>query len=206
MDSFEAPLWWDRDIDRTGRPIRPDVRAAAHGIWGCACRRAESLISDSSQAAELMENTVAEVSRYLDRGSVAVFSRKINGLVMLAFQRGLHRRMAKLSRLKIVGGSEELSVRAVDRTWSRQVDARLELEQVVRLLGERSRTILALRYAGYTWKEAAQMLGSSVPALRSTFWRDVTRVKGELKSHRGTRPEGQAEDQQKSSPSNDERC
>src|SRR6267142_1567827 len=175
--SFEAPLWWDRDIDRTGRPIRPDVRAAAHGIWSCACSRAQFLIADCSQAAELMESSVAQVSRYLDRGSVLVFSRRIDGLVMLAFQRALHRHLAKLKRLKIVGGSEELSIRTVDRTWSRQVDARLELEQVVRLLCERSRTILALRYAGYTWNETARLIGSSVSALRSAFWRDVARVK-----------------------------
>ena len=206
MSSSATPLWWDRDIDRTGRPIRPDVRAAAHGIWDCACRRAHSLINDRSQAAELMENSVAQVSRYLDRESVLVFSRELDGLLMCAFRRALYRRAARLNRLQPVGGAGELSSRAVDRTWSRQVDARLELEQVVRRLCERSRTILALRYAGYTWKEAAQVLGSSVPALRSTFWRDVTRVKGELKKHRGTQPESQTEDQQQSSPSNDERC
>jgi hypothetical protein len=206
VSSSEVPLWWDRDIDRTGRPIRPDVRAAAHGIWGCACRRAQSLISDCSQAAELMESSVAQVSRYLDRGSVVVFSREIDGLLMCAFQRALCRRAAKLRRLEAVGGARELSSRAVDRTWSRQIDARLELEQVVRRLCERSRTILALRYAGYTWKEAARLLGSSVPALRSSFWRDVTRVKNELKNHRGAGPEGQAKDQQHSSTRNDVRC
>jgi len=135
-----------------------------------------------------------------------VFSRELDGLLMCAYRRALYRHAARLNRLQPVGGAGELSSRVVDRTWIRQIDARLEFEQVVQRLCERSRTILALRYAGYTWKEAAQMLGSSVPALRSTFWRDVTRVKGELKSHRGTRPEGQAEDQQKSSPSNDERC
>lgn len=135
-----------------------------------------------------------------------MFSRELDGLLMCAFRRALYRHASKLNRLQPVGGAKELSSRAVDRTWSRQVDARLELEQVVRLLCERSRTILALRYAGYTWKEAAQVLGSSVPALRSTFWRDVTRVKGELKKHRGTRPETQTEDQQQSSPSNNERC
>ena len=86
------------------------------------------------------------------------------------------------------------------------MDARLELEQLVRLLCEKSRTILALRYAGYTWKEAARVVGSSVPALRSAFWRDVTRVKGELKNHRGAGPEGPAKGRQQSSPSNDERC
>ena len=131
MGSFEAPLWWDRDIDRTGRPIRPDVRAAAHGIWGCACRRAHSLIDDCSQAAELMESSVAQVSRYLDRESVLVFSRELDGLLMCAFRRALYRRAAKLNRVQPVGGAHELSSRAVDRTWSRQVDARLELEQLV---------------------------------------------------------------------------
>ena len=203
MGTSEAPLWWDRDIDRTGRPIRPDVRAAAHGVWSCACGRAQFLIADCSQAAELMESSVAQVSRYLDRGSVLVFSCEIDGLLMCAFRRALYRHAARLNRLQPVGGAGELSSRAVDRTWSRKVDARLELEQVVRLLCERSRTILALRYAGYTWKEAAQLLGSSVPALRSTFWRDVTRVKTELKNHRGARPDGQDKDQ---SSSNDARC
>lgn len=125
---------------------------------------------------------------------------------MLAFRRALYRCAAKLKRLETVGGARELSNRAVDRTWSRQIDARLELEQVVRLLCERSRTILAVRYAGYTWKEAARLLGSSVPALRSAFWRDVARVKSELKNHRGAGPEGQAKDRQQSSTSNDARC
>jgi hypothetical protein len=26
------PFWWDRDLDLAGRPIRPDVRAAARGL------------------------------------------------------------------------------------------------------------------------------------------------------------------------------
>src|SRR5712692_9911096 len=111
MSSSEVPLWWDRDVDRAGRPIRPDVRAAAHTIWRCACRRAQSLISDCSQAADLMESTVAQVSRYLDRGDVVVFSREVNGLLMLAFQRSLNRRVARLRRLESFGGTAELSNR-----------------------------------------------------------------------------------------------
>jgi DNA-directed RNA polymerase specialized sigma24 family protein len=128
-----------------------------------------------------MENTAAQVSRYLDRRCVVMFSREIDGLLMLSFQRSLRRRVAKLKRLEPLGGVKELSNRAVDRTWVRQVHAHLEIEQIVRLLSERSRTILALRYAGYRWKEAAQMLGGSVPALRSAFWRDVARVKRAMK-------------------------
>jgi DNA-directed RNA polymerase specialized sigma24 family protein len=143
-----------------------------------------------------MESTVAQVSRYLDRGGVLVFSREIDGLLMIAFQRALYRRAAKLRRLETFGGPGELSNRAIDRTWTRQVHAQLELEQIVRLLSERSRTILALRFAGYTWKEAARLLNESVPALRSAFWRDVARVKSELNNHRSGAPAGQANRQQ----------
>jgi len=196
MSSREAPLWWDREVDRAGRPIRPDVRAAAHAIWGSAYRHAQSLISDCSQAADLMETTVTQVSLYLDRGGIEVFSREIGGLLMLSFRRALHRRVAKLKRLETLGGSAELSNHAVDQKWAHQVRARLQLEQIVRLLCDRSRTILALRYAGHTWKETAQLLGESVPALRSAFWRDVTRVKSELNNHRCAQPGGQPQLQQ----------
>jgi DNA-directed RNA polymerase specialized sigma24 family protein len=129
-----------------------------------------------------MESTVAQVSRYLDRGGVVLFSREIDGLVILAFRKAVYRRTAKLRRVESWGGTAELSNRAVDHTWAQRVHSHLELEHVVRLLSERSRTILALRYAGYNWKESSKLLGVSVSALRSTFWRDVARVKGRLKS------------------------
>lgn len=193
MSSPEVALWWDKDTDHTGRPIRPDVRASAHRVWNRASKTAQTITGDTSHAAELMENTVAQVSRYLDRRWVAVFSREIDGLLMLSFQRSLRRRVAKLKRLEPLGGVKELSNRAVDRTWTRQVHAHLEIDQIVRLLSERSRTILALRYAGYTWKETAQMLGGSVSALRSAFWRDVARVKNALKTGHSLKPESQAQ-------------
>lgn len=182
------PIWWDRDVDLAGKVVRPDVRAAAHAIWEIACKQTQSLIFDYSQAAELMESTVAQISRYLDHHGIALFSREIRGLLMLAFQRSLRRRMARLRRLETFGGTGDLSKRAVDRTWIHQVHAHLELDQVVRMLGNRSRLILVLRYAGYTWKEAALILGASPPALRSAFWRDVARVKNELKNNRSEGP------------------
>ena len=188
MSSPEVALWWDSDADCAGRPLRPDVRAAAHGIWGSACRQARSLISDSSQAADIMESTVTQVSRYLDRGCVAVFSQQIDGLMMLAFQRSLYRYVAKLRRVENCGGTGEISNRVVDQTWAHQVHVHLQLDQVVRLLCERSRTILSLRYAGYTWKESAQVLGVSVPALRSAFWRcSPSEKRTEERSLRGLR-------------------
>jgi DNA-directed RNA polymerase specialized sigma24 family protein len=53
----------------------------------------------------------------------------------------------------------------------------LELEEVIKLLGAQSRRVLALRYAGYTWRETASLMGLSVAAVRSAFWRDVNGVR-----------------------------
>jgi DNA-directed RNA polymerase specialized sigma24 family protein len=172
--------WWDQEVDRNGRQIRDDVRSAAHEVWKEACRRTQSLLSDPAQAADVMEESIAQVSRYLDRIGAPSSSPK-NGLLLLAFSRALRRLAAKSCRLEPAGGAVELSSRVVDHNWSRQVDARLDLENIVRKLSERNTTVLALRVAGYNWEEVAQLLGTSVAAVRNGFWREVRDVRRKLR-------------------------
>jgi DNA-directed RNA polymerase specialized sigma24 family protein len=172
--------WWDRDMDRTGRPIRPDVRLAGHEIWEQACRRTNVLLGDYEPAAELMENTVAQVSRYLDRIAAPPSTRK-QGLLLVAFCRALRRYAAKVNRLELVGGSDELSNHAEDNAWARQVNARLDLENIVRQLSERNAAVLTLRAAEYEWKEIAQLFGVSAAAVRNSFWREIEKIRWEPK-------------------------
>jgi hypothetical protein len=126
-----------------------------------------------------MEDSVAQVSRYLDRIGAPSSSPK-NGLLLLAFSRALRRLAAKFRRLEPAGGAIELSSRAVDQVWSRQVEARLDLENIVRKLSERNSTVLAFRAAGYNWDEVAQALAISVAAVRNGFWREVSEVRRRL--------------------------
>jgi hypothetical protein len=171
-----ALVWWDREVDQAGRPIRPDVRLAGHEIWQQACQRTQALLDDQGPAAELMENTVAQVSRYLDRIAAPESSSK-HGLLMVAFCRRLRRYATKLNRLELVGGTGELSNRTLDEGWIGQVNARLELEKVVRKLSHRNGTLLMLRAAGYEWKDVAQIFGQSPAAMRNSFWREVERIR-----------------------------
>ncbi len=184
-------LWWDREVDSVGKPIRDDVRLAAHEIWEEARRRAQALVADEALAADVMECSVMQVSRYLDRQAAPLCSRKMHGLLMLAFSRALQRRAAKLNRVESVGGTSELSNRAVDQVWSRQVEARLDLDNIVRKLSQRSGTVLALRSAGYDWKEIAQLLATSVAKVRNSFWREME------KGRRTLRREGFRHDQRR---------
>jgi DNA-directed RNA polymerase specialized sigma24 family protein len=169
-------VWWDRDIDQAGRPIRRDVRLAGHEIWEQACQKTWALLDDHGPAAELMENSVAQVSRYLDRIGAPESSEK-RGLLMLAFCRALRRHRAKSTRLKLVGACVELSNYTVDDAWIRQIDAHLDLQNIVRQLTERNGAVLMLRAAEYEWKEIAQLFGTSVAALRNSFWREVEKIR-----------------------------
>lgn len=169
-------VWWDRDVDQAGRPIRPDVRLAGHEIWERACQRTQALLDDHGPAAELMESSVAQVSRYLDRVGAPASSEK-HGLLMMAFCRGLRRYVAKSTRLKLVGGCGDLSNHAVDDAWIREADARLDLQKIVRRLSEKNRAVLMLRAAEYEWKEIAQLFGVSAAALRIGFWREMEKIR-----------------------------
>jgi DNA-directed RNA polymerase specialized sigma24 family protein len=173
--------WWDRDVDRTGRPIRPDVRSAGHEIWEQACQRTHILLADHEPAAELMEYTVAQVSRYLDRIAAPLSTRK-HGLLLVAFCRALRHYAAKSRRLKFAGGSGDLTNHTADNAWVRQVNARLDLASIVRLLSERNAAVLTLRAAEYEWKEIAQLFGVSASAIRNAFWREIGRIRRETRS------------------------
>jgi DNA-directed RNA polymerase specialized sigma24 family protein len=170
-------VWWDREVDLTGRPIREDVRQAGHEIWEQACQRTRFLLGDAGSAAELMETSVAQVSRYLDRIGAAESSGARHGLLMVAFCRGLRRHAAKLSRLELVGGSGELAIRALDDGTMRRVDACLDLESIVQRLSDTNSAVLVLRAAGFEWKEVAELFGTSVATVRNRFWREIDKIR-----------------------------
>jgi DNA-directed RNA polymerase specialized sigma24 family protein len=168
--------WWDRDLDHTGRPIRRDVRLAGHEIWEQACQRTHILLADDGPAAELMECAVAQVSRYLDRIGAPPSTRK-HGLLFLAFSRALRRYAAKSSRLELVAETDQLSTRAVNNAWVRQVEARLDLERIVRQLSDRNAAVLTLKAAAYEWKDIADFFGVSVAGIRNSFWREIEKIR-----------------------------
>jgi hypothetical protein len=148
------------------------------------------LLGDTGPAAELMENSVAQVSRYLDRIGATESSGARRGLLMVAFCRGLRRRAAKLNRLELVGGSGELAIRAIDDRAVRRLNASLDLESIVQRLSHTNSAVLMLRAAGFEWKEIAELCGSSVATVRNRFWREITAVKIEQHSRRRTAKSG----------------
>ena len=101
MRSGERLLCWDRDFGSFGNPIREDIRSAARDLWDHACQQARTFLGDVSDAPELVENCVLQVSHYLDRRAVPLFEKDLSALPVCAFFRRLRRHVSKLRRLKL---------------------------------------------------------------------------------------------------------
>ncbi len=178
----KGAFWWDRELDFSGRPIRPDVRAAAHEVWYQACGRVQAVLGDDSDAASLMEKSVSQVSRYLDRMGSTSFSVNTNGLLVRAFCRALRRYAMKLHRIELVGNISELSEPLPAQNCASKEDCRLDAENAARYLSERGRTMLELRSVGFDWKEIGEIFKMTDCAARAEFSREVKRAKQKVQS------------------------
>jgi hypothetical protein len=176
--THNRPIWWDRDVDSTGKPLRQDVRAAAHEIWERAYSRVQAILGDSCDAASLMERSVAQVSRYLDRTRVTPDETAAQAILMCAFCRALRRYAIKLHRIEFIGDLTELAETAPSGICGpTKEDCRLDAEKIARRLGPRARTMLELRKVGFDWKEVASVLKTTDGAARAAFSREVKKAK-----------------------------
>jgi hypothetical protein len=180
--SSKSPLWWDRELDPTGKPIRLDVRSAAREVWNDACTQTRALLGEPCEAGGLMERSVAQISRYLNRRGVASFSQDTSGLVMSAFGRALRRHVAKLRRIELTPDLSEVSDRPPIRSCTTKEDCRLDAEKAARQLSERGRQMYELRHEGYEWREIAQILKTTDAAARAEFSRELKRARLKMKN------------------------
>jgi hypothetical protein len=171
-----GPIWWDRDADDQGRPIRADVRQAAHQLWPEAVKRVRRTLSDPAEASELMEISVVQISHHLDHTNMPLFASKIPSLLSLHFSQELKRLAKKLGRIKLVGDKANIEQYAVVECWAEQIDRRLDFKKVIARLKATSRTIVAMRLEEHNWNLIGAKMGDSPASLRRSFWKDLREV------------------------------
>jgi DNA-directed RNA polymerase specialized sigma24 family protein len=165
-------LWWDRDFDSNGNPIRPDVRNAGQQLWGVVCRQTVAYLGDASDAPGLMESSVAQISRYMDRRNASLAEQEVKSLLMCAFYRSVQRHISKLRRFE--PASESLTYKFASFSHD---DNRLDAEKLVQQLSGRTRQMFELRNQGYDWQEIANFFKTTTVAVRAEFSREIRRLR-----------------------------
>jgi len=178
--SGKGALWWDRDSDRMGRPIRADVRAAAHEIWNHACARVRAALGDDCDAAEMMEVSVERVSRYLDSQGSGVFSHSAPALLTIALRRQIQKHQIKRERIEFLGGASDLEQRVCAPNGFGGVNQQMDLKKIMRRLSGRSYRILLRRRDGIDWKSISEELGISRQTAQNSFWREIRQAQLDL--------------------------
>jgi hypothetical protein len=189
MDAFSGNnlLWWDRETDSSGRAIREDVRAAARQVWDDACQKTRALLGEACEAAGLMERTVTQVSRYLDRRGIPMFAQDTGGLVLCAFCRALRRYGARHQRVELGENLEELSAPDVGKHCTSKADCGLDAKKAASQLSQRGRKMYELRKAGFGWKEVAEMLNTTDGAARAEYSRELKGARRKLRNQQKSR-------------------
>ena len=93
--STPGPLWRDRDADDQGTPLRADVRQAAKVFWPDACLRTRNLLGEDTEATELLERSVSQVSHELDYRDATPFREDVSSALCLRFCKELICRAAR---------------------------------------------------------------------------------------------------------------
>lgn len=175
-----GPQWWDRDVDDQGNPIRADVRQAAHELWPECCARMRATLDDIADAPELMESSVAHVSRHLNRAGAPLFSPNAKSLVGLHFCQELRRRAGKLRRIQPVGLDTELEGCAPASDWVEGVNRRLDFEKLSVYLSDRSSIIVVMRHLGHDWREIGEKLGIAISTALNYFRKNLREARARL--------------------------
>ena len=161
MPDSETPFppFWINDKDERGQPLDAEVLGAAERIWARVVVLTRSRLHDVSRSAEILEATAAAVSRALRRRSAEPAVRDIDAYLLYAFIRRLHKIAAKESRLES-GHSTHMLAHFAARTGpqSSEVDAEIQLRELLSYMDFRTRGMFALRCEGYSWKQIAERL------------------------------------------------
>jgi len=129
-----------------------------------------------------MERSVVQVSRYLNRRGLPMFSQDTSGILMCAFCRALRRTVAKLRRIELADDVNALSQTHSPHSCTSKEDCRLDAEKATRQFSERGRKMYKLRDAGFEWKEIAATLNTTDAAARAEFSRELKRARLKVKN------------------------
>jgi DNA-directed RNA polymerase specialized sigma24 family protein len=176
-------VYWNRELDTSGRPIDHAIRSAADTIWGAAVDIADAALGDPSITPEVMDVAVERAAIYVTERGIA--DQEWIGRILLQFYRREVRRLrSRQNKMRYVGRLEDLAayrVLSIDpaEALHHQIDAATLLEKA----DPKVRGAMVLHYAhSNTWDEVARQMGTNRESLKKSCQRELAKVRRWLRT------------------------
>jgi DNA-directed RNA polymerase specialized sigma24 family protein len=169
------------EVDRSGRPIAPELLSAAREIGPRAIAYAENLIGDPAVAVTCLEEAAASVSAViaekLATGAPAV--RNVSAYLFRTFINRIDKAKQKQTSLEQslqkYGGTEFAP-------WEEsREETRVLLNEIMAICGQVSGKIVMLHLEGWSWDEIAERFGISRHAAETRYRKALDRARKTLK-------------------------
>ena|SRR5579883_296259 len=156
-----VPEWWDREIDHEGRTLRPDVRAAVQQIWEKACAKARKQSVDIYDATTIMENTVAQISNWINNNPAPPGGHRIPGLLMHNFHLALLKHKER-EIIELVDHPDGMDCYPSSFEWQEKLHCELDYASLCSRLTAREEAIVNMReISNYEWTAIGEAFGIS---------------------------------------------
>ena len=179
---------WPRD--RSGEPIEQDLVDAGERNWTRVYAYAQRHQQDSAQTANLLEAILVAISRARKtNGRLMRPIRNLDNYIYWAFVRRLNRQLAREPKIETVGSLQDLEahpgIRA--KAVSPSIEEELLVKEVMTFLGERPEEMFSLRKTGYSWRDVAGTLKTTVNSVQALFSQALRRAKNRIMNPKGAR-------------------
>lgn len=176
-----SDLLWVIGFKPQGHWIVPVVREAVRAEWPLARTIARAQLGDEMLARELMETAIEQTHEYLaSQSPMAVEG--VRKILTTHYRNAVRRQRRTNSRLVLRGSGADLErLTPSARPVINGVDARLDIDSILRDTSTEMRHVLLARYGARTgWDELAKNLNTSKDAIRMASKRELDRLRNRL--------------------------
>jgi DNA-directed RNA polymerase specialized sigma24 family protein len=167
-------------VDRSGRPIHPDVLSIAESIALRALQFAEGLLKDPALATTLLEESAASVSRVV-RQRAQLGKPPITNLEAYLFRAFIRR--VNLARRKEIAVSSAITLANASPDgagYSDKLELRILVDEFVTRCDPVTRDMFYRRVQGFSWKEIGRAYDISAHAAEARFSQQLKKIRRRL--------------------------
>jgi DNA-directed RNA polymerase specialized sigma24 family protein len=188
-----SDLLWVIGYTPQGRWMFPIVRAAVRAEWPAAQRIAQTQLGDEGLANEIMEVAISQTHETLAERLQATVD-EARRILNVHYRNGVRRQKRSISKLILHGtGSDLESLGVVEKSSSESLEARLDVDTILRDTPIDLRHALLARYGARTrWEEVATELDKSSDSIRMASKRELSRLRAAVGMNKsGSRSDSQ---------------